>query len=296
VFSSYAFPHHKDPINLRTDDTQQMMFDVNSGQVPLQAKALDKVSTEAYTVLKVYDRKAPYYYTQGLTFASENILLESAGLYGESGMHYLNLADMTTNSHYQLEGKYFGEGADYILNEAGEKEIYQLTWRERDVMVFDPENMTRKRMMQLPSQIKEGWGITKSLVQENGKLVQNVYVTDGSANVFVCDPATLAVKKTLLITDDDGNKVRNLNELELVQGKLWANVYLTNNIAVINLDSGKVEKFLDFTSLVDTAKDSFWQPWEREYCLNGIAYNPDSNRLVLTGKKWTQLFEIRMNE
>jgi len=163
-------------------------------------------------------------------------------------------------------------------------------------MVFDPENMTRKRMMQLPSQIKEGWGITKSLVQENGKLVQNVYVTDGSANVFVCDPATLAVKKTLLITDDDGNKVRNLNELELVQGKLWANVYLTNNIAVINLDSGKVEKFLDFTSLVDTAKDSFWQPWEREYCLNGIAYNPDSNRLVLTGKKWTQLFEIRMNE
>jgi len=297
AYSSYAIAHNKARINLNLDSNKKFALKIDpviAGQAPLEPKSLDEMDSGEYTVIKAYDRTTPYYYTQGLTFAGNNILLESAGLYGESGMHYLNLDDMSVNNHYQLEGKYFGEGADFILNQAGEKEIYQLTWRERDVMIYDPTDLSRKRMLRLPAEIKEGWGLTKQLIDTNGQKSQNILITDGSANVYVCDPQSLAVKRTILVTDSDGNKIRNLNELEMVQGKLWANIYLSNNIAVIDLDTGKTDKIIDFTGLVDTARTNFWEPWTREYCLNGIAYNPDTDRLIVTGKKWTKLFEIAM--
>jgi glutamine cyclotransferase len=249
-----------------------------------------------YTVLKTYERQKPYYYTQGLTFASDNVLLESAGLYKESGMHFIDLNDMSLKNSYSLEGKYFGEGADYILDEFGEKQIYQLTWRERDVMIYDPVTLQRTGMLSLPAEISEGWGITKQFVEVDGVVQQQVLITDGSAKVYICDPKTLAVKNTLRITGPDNRPVKHLNELEMVNGKLWANVYLTNYIAIINLQTSKAEKMLDLTGLVDIASTNFWQqPWVPEYCLNGIAYNQTSDRLIVTGKKWTKLFEIRLN-
>jgi len=163
-------------------------------------------------------------------------------------------------------------------------------------MIYDPVTLQRTGLLKLPNQISEGWGITKQFVEVDGETQQQVLITDGSANVYVCDPKTLAVKNTIKITDSNNKPVRNLNELEMVKGKLWANVYLSNTIAIINLQTGKAERMLDFTGLVDVASNNFWQPWTREYCLNGIAYNQTSDRLIVTGKKWTKLFEIRLNE
>jgi len=104
------------------------------------------------------------------------------------------------------------------------------------------------------------------------------------------------VKRIISVKDGQGRAVRNLNELEIVKGKLWANVYLSKNIAVIDTNTGNVEFFIDFTNLVNTAVSLFWGAWDRGYCLNGIAYNPTSDRLIVTGKKWTQLYEIQFNE
>jgi glutamine cyclotransferase len=329
AWSSYALAHsqrgkfnfyreHNDKIALQIDPIAVGQMPLEPGPVPVGTNTTDNTTnsttndtaappanntnttnttsaTGPYTVVNTYDRQAPFYYTQGLTFASDNVLLESYGLYGESGIHLLNLDDMSIEQPYRLENNYFAEGSDYILNEAGEKEVYQLTWRERDVMVYNATSLERIRMLRLPEQIKEGWGLTKRFVEVNGVQTQEVLITDGSANVYTCDPETLAVRKTFTIKDDDGNRVKKLNELEIVQGKLWANIYMTNKIAVIDLDTGKFDHYLDFTDLVDTARNNFWQSWTPDYCLNGIAYNPDSNRLILTGKKWTKLFEIQMN-
>jgi len=276
---------------LAPEHTQKVAIDLQTNQKPLG------YTSNSYTVLKTYDRPTPHYYTQGLTFAGPNVLLESAGLYGESAIHLLNLDDLSVRNQHKLDSKYFGEGTDYVLNEQGEREIYQLTWLERDVMVYNADTLERKTMLQLPSPIREGWGLARRYDDENGHKVQNLYITDGSANVYVCEPKTLAVKRTINVKDGNGKPVNMLNELEFVKGKLWANIYTTNNIAVIDVNSGNVDKFMDFTSLVETAKGKFVADrWNRGYCLNGIAYNPESDRLILTGKKWSQLYEIQVQD
>jgi len=298
MISSYVLalvPHGK--LAIVPENNQKVAIDIQNQEQPVkQARPLGYTST-SYTLLKTYDRPQPHYYTQGLTFAGPNILLESAGLYGESAIHLLSLDDLSTQNQVKMEPKYFAEGTDFVLNEQGQKEIYQLTWRERDVIVYDADTFARKSILQLPSQIREGWGLARKYDDENGQKVQNLYITDGSARVYVCEPNTLLVKRTLDVKDGNGSPVALLNELEFVKGKLWANIYTRNTIAVIDIDSGNVEKFMDFTNLVETAKKNFVADrWNTGYCLNGIAYHPDTERLIVTGKKWPHLYEIQVDD
>jgi len=294
VAHAHSMQHNLAPANIRTAD--KAAIDIKTTQQPLEPLKPLGYTTNQYTVVKTYNRSQPYYYTQGLAFAGDNVLLESAGLYGESSIQHLNLDNMTITDQHKLENKYFGEGADFVTDDNGEIEVYQLTWQERIVFVFNGTTLEPKRELQLPAEIAEGWGLTRRFELENDEPVQNLYITDGSDRIFVCEPKNLTVKRIIYVKDGQGRAVRNLNELEIVKGKLWANVYLSRNIAVIDTNSGNVEFFIDFNNLVNTAVSLFWGPWDRGYCLNGIAYNPKSDRLIVTGKKWTQLYEIQFNE
>jgi len=162
-------------------------------------------------------------YSEGLAFYDNETLLESSGGRGKSTLHLLTLSDMSIKQEQKLAAKYFGEGADIVVVDNSTTEIFQLTYRERAILVYDVNTLLMKRTMDLPIQIKEGWGLTKRWETVNETKVQYIYITDGSSNIFVCDPKTMEIKKTLQVKDKENNDMDNLNELEFVKDKLWAN-------------------------------------------------------------------------
>lgn len=134
----------------------------------------------------------------------------------------------------------------------------------------------------------EGWGIT-----HNGK---QLIVSTGNSNLYFVNPETFTIERTLGVYDNNGY-LSNLNELEFVNGTIYANVYLTDNIVKINPETGLVEGRIDFTGLLQRTN----QPVDQEYylsqgfVLNGIAYNATSNSFYITGKRWPALYEIKLN-
>lgn len=254
------------------------------------------IETVQFKVLQKYERPSPLYYTQGLLFKDDNTLLESAGLYGESAIHFINLSDMKVQKETTLDKQFFAEGCDIITNNNGEKLTYQMTWMERKVFVYDSEKLVLKKTFELPSEILEGWGMTHYTNTE-GKT--KFLITDGSDNVFVVDPDTMKVDKSISIVDENDNPLSRLNELEMVGDKLLSNVYLTNMIVAIDLNKGKVVKSFDMSSLVNEVRNSKVfkaNNFDYGYCLNGIAYNQNNKKLLITGKKWPFVYEIELKD
>eukprot|EP01016_Furgasonia_blochmanni_P043261 TRINITY_DN5841_c0_g1_i23.p1 TRINITY_DN5841_c0_g1~~TRINITY_DN5841_c0_g1_i23.p1 ORF type:complete len:226 (+),score=22.80 TRINITY_DN5841_c0_g1_i23:188-865(+) len=225
-------------------------------------------------------------------------------------MHYVNLNDMTITKEHSIATEYFGEGSDMITYPNGTKVILQLTWQERVIFVYD-EDFTLIRTADLPMDIGEGWGITHKMMDDGiggKKLV--LLITDGSSYVFYVDPVDFKVISKVKVVDGLGKEVLDLNELEFINGKLWANIWQKSQIAIIDSDTGKVERqskkvycrytcfdnfrFLDFSRLVQEAlnRNSFLT---QDQCLNGIAYNEANKRIIVTGKQWPFLAEITLN-
>ena len=138
--------------------------------------------------------------------------------------------------------------------------------------------MTIKRTIKLPKTIREGWGLTSHIDVEYGISVQNLYVSDGTSRIYVCDPENLQVKRFIVVKDEKNKLLAGLNELEFIKGFLWANIFLDDRVAIINPNTGKVEKFLDFKLLMDRIKKIYGNSYDNNYCLNGIAYDEDNDR------------------
>ena len=150
--------------------------------------------------------------SQGLSFKDSNTLIESAGLYGESAIQYIDVNTMDIIKSQKLDPKYFGEGCEVVVNENNEVEIYQLTWREGKMftplisitqtfrLVWDGENLALKREIDLPEGIREGWGISKRYVTgRNGQQILNFYITEGSNKIYVVDSETWRVKRIIQV-------------------------------------------------------------------------------------------------
>jgi len=265
---------------------------------PEPEKPVPTTVTKNFEIIKTHIRPGTIqYYTQGLILKDQDTLIESAGLYGSSSIHYLNRADMTVGLEAPLDREYFGEGCE-LVNINGESLIYQLTWQERKVFVWKAETLEQKEVLDLPKEIKSGWGITSR--QEKGpdgisRLY--FYVSDGTQNIYVVDPESFSVVKTLTIKKSDESIVKNLNELEFIKGKLWANIYYKNEIVIINPVTGYVEKILDVTELQKLAESKVQElklRWQNDYVLNGIAYDSQNDRVIITGKMWPIIWEIKV--
>ena len=210
-------------------------------------------------------------FTQGLVY-SDGILYESTGLRGRSSVRRVTLETGNILSQTRLLPEFFGEGIAVL----GDR-IYQLTWTTGVGFIYD------KKTLALLQEFRygiEGWGMT-----HDGK---SLIVSDGSATLYYWDPKTLREVKRLAVTDG-GKPVTNLNELELVEGEIYANIWQRDRIARVSPETGKVTGWIDLNGLL--------APADRhggEDVLNGIAYDPGKKRLFVTGKLWPKLFEIEI--
>ena len=193
---------------------------------------------------------------------------------GREGKSVLRKVDLTTGKVLQqknLPNAYFGEGI--VL---WKDKIIQLTWQSRIGFVYD---LATFRQLRSFTYSREGWGIT-----HDGK---RLIMSDGSSTLYFWDPETLKEIGHLDV-DDKGNPVPRLNELEYIRGEIYANVWQTDRIARISPVSGHVLGWIDLTGLRDKVDQTGVD------VLNGIAYDAKKNRLFVTGKLWSKLFEIRV--
>jgi len=220
-------------------------------------------------VINIYPHD-PKAYTQGLVIEND-ILYEGTGLYKHSSLREVELNSSIAIQKITLDPSLFGEGIT-VLND----KIYQLTWKSNRCFVYDKTDFRLLREYHYPTQ---GWGIT-----HNGKYL---IVSNGTATLLFYDPDTFMQVKALQVTDVNKQPLKQLNELEFINGEIWANVWYDDRIARIDPETGDVIAWIDLGFLWD---DCF--PRKRKQVLNGIAYDPKSGHIFVTGKEWPWLFEI----
>ena len=229
-----------------------------------------------YKIINTYphDKKA---YTQGLEYYN-GFLYEGTGQKGESSIRKVNLTTGEVLQQKDLDAQYFGEGITILNNK-----IYQLTWRGGVGFVYNLDTFEKESEFKY-TKSREGWGLTN-----NG---EKIIKSDGTENIWFLNLETL-VEESYIEAYTDSRKVENLNELEYVNGMIYANVWQQNSILIINPINGKIEGVANLNSLKEhIQKEQTLQ--ERDDVLNGIAYDKDNNRLFVTGKHWGKLYEIEL--
>ena len=227
-----------------------------------------------YEIINTYPHDITSY-TQGLEFYKGD-LYESTGQYGESKLRKLDYKKGGVLKNINLSTAYFGEGLS-VLND----KIYQLTWKEGRGLVYDIDSFEQIETFNY-GQSKEGWGLCND--------GQKFYKSDGSEFLWFLNPNTLAEEGALQAYTNKG-KLTNLNELEWVDGKIYANRYQKNGVAIINPENGAIEAVIDFKAL--KTKVTKHQGLD---VLNGMAYNPKTKTVFVTGKRWDKLFEVKIIE
>lgn len=245
---------------------------------PVPANAAPAVLTPVIVNRFPHNRAA---FTQGLQYLGDGTYIESTGQVGESGVRRVELKT----------GRVLGEVATPLASAFGEGVAvlggvaYHLTWHDGVAFAFDAGTMKEVGHYRYQG---EGWGLTT-----NGR---DLIMSNGTPTLVWRDPKTFAVKRSVTITDG-GQPVKNLNELEYVQGSVYANIWLTDRIARIDPQSGRVTAWIDVSALTREASASAaktGKPLTFDDISNGIAYVPERGTLLLTGKRWGTIFEVRI--
>ena len=211
-------------------------------------------------------------YTRGLFF-HEGQLYESTGLNGKSTFRKVDLETGEALEKMNFDKKYFVEGSVIWKDN-----LYILTWETRVAFIYDAKTLEYKSSWKYP---REGWGITT-----DGK---QLIASDGSANLYFMNE-NFALDRKVTVKYED-RPIRFLNELEYIDGKVWANVYTSDEIVIINPKDGNVTGVVDCRGLLPRSLYTAGTD-----VLNGIAYNPEDGKIYLTGKNWPKLYEVRLVE
>lgn len=236
-----------------------------------------KVRDSKVEVIQVFEHRTDAY-TQGLFFWNGQ-MYETTGQYGESSIRMVDFKSGKVLSKVRFTDKYFAEGSCVV-----DGKLYVLTWKNKLAFVYDPETLKYLRTISYP---RDGWGLTAVPPDfAVGQKIPEVVMasSDGSSKLYFLDK-DLRTLRTVNVTLD-GRPVRLLNELEWIDGKIWANVYTTDMIVVINPVTGAVEEKIDCSALIPRSQRSVNMD-----VLNGIALGPDAS-IYLTGKYWPKLFKI----
>jgi glutamine cyclotransferase len=222
-----------------------------------------------YGIVNVYphDRNA---FTQGLEFHG-GVLYEGTGLNGRSSVRRVRLESGQVERSIDLDEQFFGEGITIVGDE-----VFQLTWQNGVGFVYGLSDFRLRRRFTYRG---EGWGLTN-----DGR---EIYMSDGSSQIRVLDPSNMTERRRIDVRHN-GSPVEDLNELEYVEGEIWANVWQTDRIARISPASGQVTGWIDLKGLLS---QMFANSVD---VLNGIAYDAKGKRLFVTGKLWPSVFQIRI--
>lgn len=246
-----------------------LLFDLT----PISAHDISKVDiiNYDYQIIKRFphDKEA---FTQGLLYHS-GYLYESTGLYRNSSLRKVDLQTGKVVEIKSLNKNYFGEGLALHLNK-----LYQLTWKSEVAFVYN----LNFELIDCFEYKGEGWGLTSDGT--------NLIMSNGSSTIYFRDPETFKISKKIEVTLN-GEPVKNLNELEYIQGHIYANVWQEENIVIVEPENGQVTGIINLEAIID----------ERDYeeninVLNGIAYDPERQRLFITGKLWPFLYEIELKK
>lgn len=219
----------------------------------------------------------PEAFTQGLLIHNGQ-LFESTGQYGTSWIGIVDINTGKVDKKVVLDNQYFGEGIAILNNK-----IFQLTWQNKVGFVYDLKTYKRIKEFRFDSFAKEGWGLTHDQV--------NLIMSDGTDKLHYLDTVTLEVAKSIKVTDENG-PVKNLNELEYIEGFIFANVWQTNTILKIDPATGKVVGKLDLSKLASDARKASPQV----DVLNGIAWHPETRSFLVTGKNWPNIYILKLDE
>lgn len=223
-----------------------------------------------YRIVNTFEHD-PNAFTQGLVWEN-GYLCEGTGLPGHSTLRKVELETGKVVKSINLPAEYFGEGITIF-----EDKIIQLTYLSNVGFVYDKETFQKLREFHYPH---EGWGIT----HDGERLI----TSDGTPTLYFLDPQTFEIISSVDIYYDN-NLLWDINELEFIDGRIYANIWPTDRIAIIEPQTGKVTALVDLTGLL-TGRD---RPRNVDV-LNGIAYDPENRRLFVTGKYWPKLFEIKL--
>lgn len=215
----------------------------------------------------------PKAFTQGLFF-KDGFLYESTGLNGKSWLRKVDLNTGKVLQQKDLPSDIFGEGSTLVGDE-----IVSLTWTSKYGFVFDAKSFTLKRKFTYDS---EGWGLAND--------AEHVYMSDGTPTIHILDPKTLKEQRSIQVSAD-GKPIPELNELEMVDGQLFANVWGTDIIARIDPSNGNVVGWINLAGLLPPNQRG---TNSADAVLNGIAYDAKHKRLFVTGKLWPKMFEIEL--
>jgi len=223
-----------------------------------------------YQVVRTYPHD-PNAFTQGLQYV-DGVLYEGTGLNGRSSIRKVKIETGEVLQRFNVPATHFGEGIT-----VWKSELFELTWKSEIAFVYDLATFQQRRTYKY---IGEGWGLTHDAV--------NLIMSDGSDRLRFLDPVTFAERRRVQVVAD-GAGVRNLNELEVVKGEIFANIWQTDFIARIAPD-GRVLGWIDLSGLLPASDRAAGNV----DVLNGIAYDEQHDRLFVTGKLWPKLFEIKL--
>jgi glutamine cyclotransferase len=244
-----------------------------AGAQPTPSNTSSTTPVWTYRIVNRYPHD-PAAFTQGLV-VDDGWLIEGTGLVGESSLRRVELDTGTVVARRDLPEPYFGEGVTILGDQ-----VYQLTWQSEVAFVYDRQ--TFEPLMELPFS-GEGWGITTDGT--------SLIMSDGSGTLTFRDPETFTAIRRVTVRDSAG-EVDQLNELEYIDGEVWANIWKDDRIARIDPETGTVRAWIDLTGL---HSDELRKEPDADV-LNGIAHDPVTDRVFVTGKRWPWLFEIEVVE
>ncbi|RZN80649.1 MAG: glutaminyl-peptide cyclotransferase [Winogradskyella sp.] len=258
---------------------QDLIANVISGKDTIVAESnlivLNNKRPDLYTyeIVNTYPHDVTSY-TQGLEFYKGE-LYESTGQFGKSKLRKVDYKTGEVLNNINLNSGYFAEGLT-ILND----KIYQLTWKADTGIIYDVNTFEKLGIFRY-NDSKEGWGLCN-----DGNVL---YKSDGTEKIWTLNTSTLTEDDKIQIYTNKG-KIGRLNELEWVNGKIYANIYENTGIAIINPENGATEGVIDFTPITKLIPNYS----SDDNVLNGIAYNPDTDTIFITGKRWDKLFEVKI--
>jgi glutaminyl-peptide cyclotransferase len=241
-----------------------------AGSIAAQRKP---APVQSYKVIATFPHDTTSF-TQGLVFAADGQLYESTGLQGESTLRRVEISTGNTLQRIDVPAQYFAEGLALVGDE-----LLQLTWQHKLGFVYDRNTFKQKRTFSYQT---EGWGIAYDGTSQ-------LVMSDGTDTLTFLDPKTFAAARTMRVRDA-GRTVGHLNELEWIEGEIWANVWMTDRIARISPNTGEVNAWIDLSSLFPAAERK--PPAD---VMNGIAYDKATRRIYITGKKWPRLYQITVS-